>query len=228
MDSLTSQPRKVLSFVRRQGRLTASQQRALDQLLPRYGCSPSALGDLDRLFGRQARRVLEIGFGNGVSLAQMAATTPDWDFLGIEVHRPGVGHLLLEIERQALSNVRIICADAVPILEQDLPGQSLDRVQLFFPDPWPKLRHRKRRIVQPPFVAQIARCLRPGGHLHLATDWADYAQHMLQVMENAPGFRNSAGRGRFAERPAYRPETKFEQRGLRLGHAVWDLIFERL
>lgn len=231
MDSPTPIRRKIVSFVRREGRLTGSQQRALTELLPRFGvdvdAQPDAVLDLDAVFGRRAPRVLEIGFGNGASLAQMAAGAPEQDFLGIEVHRPGVGHLLLEIERHGLGNVRVICADAVDILERRLPPACLDRVLLFFPDPWPKTRHHKRRILQPSFVALVHGRLKPGGVFHMATDWAPYAEQMLAVMEAAPGFRNQAGPGRYAERPAYRPETRFERRGLRLGHGVWDLVYVR-
>lgn len=232
MDSPTPIRRKIVSFVRREGRLTASQRRALAELLPRFGVTvdaqPDAVPDLDAVFGRAAPRVLEIGFGDGVSLAQMAAAAPELDFLGIEVHRPGVGHLLLEIERRGLGNVRVICADAVDILERRLPPACLDRVQLFFPDPWPKTRHHKRRILQPSFVELVRERLKPGGVFHMATDWAHYAEQMLAVMEAAPGFRNGAGPGRYAERPAYRPETRFERRGLRLGHGVWDLLYVRI
>ncbi len=241
---------RIVSFVRREGRLTASQRRALTTLLPHFGvdvASPidarpnaqtdaqvdaqagetSTALDLDAVFGRRAPRVLEIGFGNGASLAQMAAAAPAQDFLGIEVHRPGVGHLLLEIERHGLTNVRVICADAIDTLERHLPPACLDRVQLFFPDPWPKTRHRKRRILQAPFVTLVHDRLKPGGIFHMATDWAPYAEQMLAVMEAAPGFRNHAGPGRYAERPAYRPETRFEHRGRRLGHGVWDLLYVR-
>lgn len=219
--------RHVRSFVRREGRITRSQQRALEELLPRFGITPEDIADLDRVFGRHAPRTLEIGFGNGASLAQMAHAAPEQDFLGIEVHRPGVGHLLLEIEQRALTNVRVICADAVEILRDHLAAASLDRVLLFFPDPWPKKRHHKRRILQPEFVALIRARLKPGGRFHMATDWQEYAGQMLEVMDAAPGFTNTAGRGHYAPRPDYRPETKFERRGLRLGHGVWDLVFVR-
>lgn len=219
--------RHVRSFVRREGRITRSQQRALEELLPRFGITPEDIADLDRVFGRHAPRTLEIGFGNGASLAQMAHAAPEQDFLGIEVHRPGVGHLLLEIEQRALTNVRVICADAVEILRDHLAAASLDRVLLFFPDPWPKKRHHKRRILQPEFVALIRARLKPGGRFHMATDWQEYAEQMLEVMDAAPGFTNTAGRGHYAPRPDYRPETKFERRGLRLGHGVWDLVFVR-
>lgn len=227
MEASPEKLRHLRSFVRREGRITQSQQRALGELLPRFGVPLEGTLDLDALFGRNAPRTLEIGFGNGVSLAQMASMAPEQDFLGIEVHRPGVGHLLLEIERHALGNVRVICADAVEILEKHIPPASLDRVLLFFPDPWPKTRHHKRRILQPAFVALIHSRLKPGGVFHMATDWQHYAEQMLEVMESASGFRNSAGRGEYAPKPAYRPETKFERRGLRLGHGVWDLVFVR-
>jgi tRNA (guanine-N7-)-methyltransferase len=227
MESTTPPRRHVRSFVRREGRITQSQQRALDELLPRFGVSVEGLLDLDAVFGRPSPRTLEIGFGNGASLAKMAGVAPEQDFLGIEVHRPGVGHLLLEIERYLLGNVRVVCADAVEILEQHIPRASLDRVLLFFPDPWPKTRHHKRRILQPSFVALIHDRLKPGGVFHMATDWQPYAEQMLEVMEAAPGFRNSAGPGQYSPKPDYRPETKFERRGLRLGHGVWDLVYLR-
>lgn len=227
MESTPPPLRHVRSFVRREGRITQSQQRALDGLLPQFGVALDGLVDLDAVFGRHAPRTLEIGFGNGVSLAQMATLAPEQDFLGIEVHRPGVGHLLLEIERHALANVRVLCADAVEVLERHIAPGSLDRVLLFFPDPWPKTRHHKRRILQPAFAALIRDRLRPGGIFHMATDWQRYAEQMLEVMDAAPGFRNGAGRGRFAPKPEYRPQTKFERRGLRLGHGVWDLVFVR-
>jgi tRNA (guanine-N7-)-methyltransferase len=227
MKSSVDHPRHVRSFVRREGRITRSQQRALDELLPRYGVTADGVLDLDVLFGRRAPRTLEIGFGNGASLAKMAALAPEQDFLGIEVHRPGVGHLLMEIERYGLNNLRVICADAVEMLEHHIGSASLDRVLLFFPDPWPKTRHHKRRILQPAFVELIRERLKPGGILHMATDWQQYAEQMLEVMEAAPGFRNSVGRGEYAPKPEYRPETKFERRGLRLGHGVWDLVYAR-
>jgi tRNA (guanine-N7-)-methyltransferase len=217
--------RHVRSFVRREGRITRSQQRALEELLPRFGLVPDGVLDVDCVFGRHAPLTLEIGFGNGASLAQMAAAAPAQDFLGIEVHRPGVGHLLLEIEQRALTNVRVICADAVEILRDQLTPASLDRVLLFFPDPWPKKRHHKRRILQPDFVALIHDRLKPGGRFHMATDWQDYAEQMLEVMDAQAGFVNAAGHGHYAPKPDYRPETKFERRGLRLGHGVWDLVF---
>jgi len=213
--------------VRREGRLTRSQARALETLWPRWGVEPEGLLDPDTLFGRSAPRTLEIGFGNGESLAAMAQAAPEQDFLGIEVHRPGVGHLLLRIEELGLTNVRVICQDAVEVLERHIPDESLDRVLLFFPDPWPKKRHHKRRILKPDFIALVARKLKPGGIFHMATDWEDYAQHMLAVLEASPRFRNTAPGGGFVPRPEDRPLTRFEQRGLRLGHGVWDLVYRK-
>jgi tRNA (guanine-N7-)-methyltransferase len=221
-------PRTIRSFVRREGRITRAQEQALTCLWPRYGLEAGVPLDLDGCFGRHAPRTLEIGFGNGASLAGMAGQEPAADFLGIEVHRPGVGHLLLELEQRDLGNVRVICADAVEVLEHCLPDAALDRVLLFFPDPWPKKRHHKRRIIQPDVVELLARKLRPGGILHMATDWEHYAQHMLEVMAGTASFRNRAGPGNASPRPDYRPVTKFEQRGLRLGHEVRDLLFERV
>jgi tRNA (guanine-N7-)-methyltransferase len=225
--------RPIRSFVRREGRLTKGQQRALNELWDSFGINngidnePSLL-DLNAAFGNESRpKVLEIGFGNGCSLAQMAAAQPENDYLGVEVHHPGVGALLLLVQEQQLSNVRVICDDAVEVLKHRIPDASLDRVQLFFPDPWHKRRHHKRRIIQAGFVALIARKLKPGGEFHLATDWKNYALYMAKVMKNAPDFENTITDDDFAPRPDYRPLTKFEQRGRRLGHGVWDLIYQR-
>ena len=171
--------------------------------------------------------MLEIGFGNGEALATMAGEDPATDFIGIEVHRPGVGHLLLELERRELDNVRVVCDDAVQFIGRCLPGCSLDRVLLFFPDPWPKKKHHKRRLVQPDFVALVARKLKTGGHFDMATDWQPYAEHVLRVMETSQDFINCSGDGRYSQRPDYRPVTKFEKRGRKLGHAVWDLVYRR-
>jgi tRNA (guanine-N7-)-methyltransferase len=222
------QERRIRSFVRREGRITAGQQRALEQLWPRFGLETGTRLDLDAVFDRRARRTLEIGFGNGATLAAMAEKEPDCDFIGIEVHRPGVGRLLLELENRGLENVRIFRDDAVQVLNECIPDNSLDRLLLFFPDPWHKKRHHKRRIVQPAFLALVARKLVPGGILHMATDWENYAEHMLAVSSASAAFRNCAGAGRFSPRPDYRPVTKFEQRGQRRGHGVWDLVFERV
>ena len=220
--------RRIRSFVRREGRLTAGQQRAMDVLFPRFGIPANDTRlDLDAIFGRRAPRILEIGFGNGESLASIAAQHPQNDYIGIEVHRPGVGHLLMRIEELGLTNLRVMCADAVEVLEQQIPEDALAGVYLFFPDPWHKKRHHKRRQVQPSWAQLVRRKLCIGGHLHMATDWQAYAEHMLSVLTTAEGFANTASSGDYVPRPAYRPLTKFEQRGQRLGHGVWDLIFER-
>jgi tRNA (guanine-N7-)-methyltransferase len=221
--------RRIRSFVRREGRFTAAQRKALEQYWPRYGLDPGArLLDLDRTFGRRAERYLEIGFGNGDTLASMASLNPDVDYLGIEVHRPGVGQVLNRLRDEGIGNVRLICADAVEVLRHNIPDQSLNGVFLFFPDPWPKKRHHKRRIVQPEFLQLVRRKLYPEGYIHMATDWEDYAHHMLAMLAEAPGFQNATSAGGFAERPVYRPVTRFERRGQRLGHGVWDLVFRRI
>ena len=219
--------RNIRSFVRRQGRITPGQQRALETLWPRYGLSGDTSINLDREFGRQAPRTLEIGFGNGTALATLAGSQPENDFIGIEVHRPGVGHLLQAIETNELENVRILCMDAIPVLENCLADRSLDRLLLFFPDPWHKKRHHKRRIVQSEFIQLVANKLKQGGILHMATDWKDYAQQMLAVANSSPEFTNCDAGKSYSPRPAYRPVTKFEQRGQRLGHGVWDLLYQR-
>jgi len=220
--------RRVRSFVLREGRLTKGQQQALDQLWPRYGIERNqGLVDAPGLFGRDLPLVFEIGYGMGQSLLKMAAAEPDKGFIGIEVHRPGVGALLMGVEAEGLTNLRSYCDDAVEVLEQCIPDASLSRVQLYFPDPWHKKKHHKRRIVQPAFVEQVRRALKPGGVFHLATDWENYAEHMMDVMSAAPGWQNQAGAGHFSPRPDWRPETKFEKRGERLGHGVWDLLFVR-
>lgn len=219
--------RSIRSFVRRRGRLTAAQRRALDTLWTRFGAEPGpGLLDLDALFGRHAPRTLEIGFGDGEALAAAALAHPEMDFLGIEVHRPGIGHLLLRAEALGLTNLRVLCADAVEVFEHHLADGGLACIRIFFPDPWPKSRHHKRRLLQPPFAAQMAAKLEPGGRLHLATDWEDYAEHMLAVLEATAGLVNVAGPGRFVP-SGTRPVTRFERRGERLGHGVRDLIFER-
>ncbi|MDY6922054.1 MAG: tRNA (guanosine(46)-N7)-methyltransferase TrmB [Pseudomonadota bacterium] len=220
--------RRVRSFVLRQGRMTEGQRRALETLWPQYGLElEQGPLDLPAVFGNNHPVILEIGFGNGASLLQMAAANPDFNYLGVEVHRPGVGKLINDAHRQAVANIRVFCADAVEVLERSITTGSLAGVQLFFPDPWHKKRHHKRRIVQPPFVELVRSRLQPGGRFHMATDWQPYAEHMLAVMSAAPGFRNQAGPGQYAPKPDYRPATKFEQRGERLGHGVWDLIFIR-
>ncbi len=220
--------RPIRSYVLRQGRMTPAQREALDGLWVRYGIlSTDTALDLDAIFGRHAPRVLEIGFGMGDALAAMAEAQPEQDYLGVEVHRPGVGSLLRQIEQRGLSNVRVMCADAVQVLEQRITSSSLDAVHVFFPDPWPKRRHHKRRLVQEQFVALIAQKLKPDGVFHFATDWQEYAEQVLDVMGNAPEFINAAGSGNYSPRPDYRPLTKFERRGQRLGHEVRDLVFSK-
>lgn len=219
--------RAIRSFVRREGRLTPSQRRALETLWPQYGISPAGILDLSDLFGRDAPCTLEIGFGNGDALLAMATREPDTNFIGIDVHRPGIGHLLLALEKHELTNVRVIDADAVEVLKNSLGTASLDRVLLFFPDPWPKQRHHKRRILQPGFIELVADRLRPGGIFHMATDWEDYAVQMLSLMDASRTFVNCAGTGRYSSRPDYRPVTRFERRGRRKGHTVRDLVFRR-
>lgn len=207
--------------------MTKSQQSALERLWGRYVIEPESVLDLDALFGRSVPRILEIGFGMGDSLATMAHMHPENDYLGIEVHRPGVGRLLSTLENTGIESVRVICSDAVDVLQRCVPDESFTTVQLFFPDPWPKKRHHKRRIVQPEFVELLRRKLKLSGQFHVATDWEHYAEHVLAVMAGTPGFRNSAGDGRYTERPDDRPPTKFEQRGQRLGHSIRDLVFVR-
>lgn len=219
-------PRRVRSFVRRAGRTTVGQARALETLGPQYLVPYQAgLLDLSATFGRQAPVVLEIGFGMGEATAHIAGLMPDHDFLCCEVHEPGVGALLKRIGEQGLTNIRIVSHDAVEVIDHMLAPASLDGVHVFFPDPWHKLRHHKRRLIQPALVARLASRLKPGGYLHCATDWEPYAQQMLEVLGAEPSLRNTAGS--YAPRPHYRPLTKFEQRGLRLGHGVWDLVFTR-
>src|SRR6266566_3777862 len=219
--------RPIRSFVRRESRITTAQQRALVELWPRYGVELIAAAlDLDALFGRAAPRVLEIGFGNGEALVAMAAQHPQYDYLGIEVHGPGVGCALRDVAARGLGNVRVVRADVNDVLAC-LPPMSLNTAYLFFPDPWPKLRHHKRRLVQPEFVERLRQRLVPGGLFCLATDWEDYAAHMLEVLSQAPGFENTAGHDHYAPRPVERPLTKFERRGQRLGHVVRDLVFRR-
>ncbi len=228
-DPETGKPlRKVRSFVLREGRLTKGQERAMEELWPRFGVEYQAQAvDPAALFGRAAPLVVEIGYGMGGSLLAMAAAEPEKNFLGIEVHTPGVGALLMGIEEKGLANLRTLHHDAVEVLEHMLPDASVDRLQLYFPDPWHKKRHHKRRIVQPAFVALLARKLKPGALLHFATDWENYAQWMLEVLAAEPALVNESAEGGYVPVPAWRPHTKFEARGERLGHGVWDLLFRR-
>jgi tRNA (guanine-N7-)-methyltransferase len=218
----------IRSYVLRAGRITRAQRRALDELLPRWEIPYSPLRiDLDSIFGRRARRVLEIGYGNGDTLVELAAASPDADFLGVEVHPPGIGHCLLAIESRGLTNLRLVAHDAVEVLANQLPPASLDEVLLYFPDPWPKKRHHKRRIVQLTFAALVADRLKAGGTFHLATDWEPYALQMLEVLNAEPRLANAAADGRWIEDPAAREPTRFEQRGRRLGHDVFNLEYRR-
>jgi len=223
---MTAPRHSIRTYVLRQGRLTAAQQRACEELLPQFGIPyRDALLDLDRMFGRAAPRFLEIGFGMGETTADIAARHPENDYLGIEVHTPGVGSLLRRVAEAGLTNLRVIRHDAVEVLHAMIPPASLDGVHIYFPDPWPKKRHHKRRLIQPPFISLLASRLQPGAYLHVATDWEDYARQILEVLAAEPMLTNSASG--FAPRPEWRPETKFETRGLKLGHRVWDVVFAR-
>ncbi|WP_315360902.1 tRNA (guanosine(46)-N7)-methyltransferase TrmB [Neisseria bacilliformis] len=219
-------PRAIRSFVLRQGHMTAAQQRAIDTLWPQYGLDYRAEPlDLAQTFGRAAPKVLEIGFGMGTATVEIARRLPDTDFLAADVHGPGVGNLLKLIEEQGIANIRVMRHDAVEIVENMLADNSLDGIHIFFPDPWHKKRHHKRRLIQAPFAAKLLPKLKSGGYIHLATDWEEYAAQMLDVLRAFPGLENTAAD--YAPTPAYRPETKFEARGKRLGHGVWDLVFKK-
>lgn len=219
--------RTVRSFVLRQGRLTSSQEHALTNFWSKYGIEVSEQTlNLEAIFSRQAPITLEIGFGNGASLAEMAKNAPERDFIGIEVHTPGVGHLLYLIDEYQLSNIRVIREDAVKILNNMIPKHALDRVQLFFPDPWQKRKHHKRRIVQADFLTLLSSRLHKNGVVHMATDWKAYAEHMARMMEAHSDF-DSMAEEPYTEKPADRPQTKFEKRGLDRGHGVWDLLYQK-
>ncbi len=212
----------------RSGRMTESQARALADLWPDFGIEfTSELLDFEQLFGSTAPVILEIGFGDGESLAQQAANEPDCNFLGIEVHPPGIGHLLITIRQLELKNIRISRNDAIDVLREQIPNNSLAGINLFFPDPWPKKRHHKRRIVQPEFASLIVGKLAAESFLHIATDWQPYAEHMLEVLDACEDLENESGRGCFSERLDSRTLTKFEARGLRLGHDVWELRYRK-
>lgn len=220
--------RPIRSFVLRQGRLTPAQARALETLWPAYGIDwQDGLFDWNAAFGRDAELVVELGFGNGDALVYMATAEPEKNFVGIEVHPPGVGAALQKIEKAGLSNVRIISVDGIDVLEKMLADGRLSELRLYFADPWPKKRHHKRRIVQVVFLDLLAKKLRPGGLLHMATDWQPYAEHMLEVCEAHPAFSNRSVNDGYIDCPDWRPETHFERRGLRLGHGVWDLLYQR-
>ena len=218
--------RPIRSFVLRQGRVSNAQRQALEKLMPEYGISlGTGLLDLEHIFGRSAPVFLEIGFGMGETTAAIAKAHPQNDYLAVEVHTPGVGSLLKQIKELGLTNIRVLQHDVVELFRQGLPPECLVGVHIFFPDPWPKARHHKRRLLQPAFVALLCRHLKSGGYIHAATDWQDYAQQILWVFSGEPQLVNTAVD--YAPRPLYRPLTKFEQRGLRLGHGVWDLVFRK-
>ena len=218
----------IRSFVLRKGRVTSAQRHALDELWPHYGInSGESVLDFADHFDRPADVILEIGFGNGESTWQMAQQEADKNFVGIEVHRPGVGHLLMALEKHGIDNVRVACEDAVPFMQKRIAPGSLAGVRIYFADPWPKKRHHKRRIIQPAFTTQLAHCMASGGILHLATDWQPYAEHMLEVMRSCGDFKNLSPDEDYCERPEWRPRTKYEERGERLGHEVRDLLFQR-
>lgn len=219
----TDHPRQIRSFVKRAGRMTRSQSRALEDCWPRFGIEyqPTPLA-IEELFGREAPVVLEIGFGNGETLVEQAAAHPQRNYLGIEVHDPGIGHCLLQIEQAGIDNLRLMAHDAIEVLTDQVPDGSLARVNLYFPDPWPKKRHHKRRLLQPAFLALIASKLEPSGSLHVATDWANYAEHIDEVCADDPHFTIAERVEHAGDRPIDRPTTKFERRGLRKGHRIWD------
>ncbi|MEM5529253.1 tRNA (guanosine(46)-N7)-methyltransferase TrmB [Gammaproteobacteria bacterium AS21] len=222
------QLRTIRSFVMRAGRTTLGQEKALAEVWPIYGLEvKNGLLELDQVFDRQAPTVLEIGFGMGESLISMAKAAPEMNFIGIEVHKPGVGRLLSRMVEEELTNIRVFSEDAIEVLAQCIPEQSLHTVQLFFPDPWHKKKHHKRRIVQAEFAQTLREKLQADGFFHMATDWQHYAEHMMEVMEAAPGYTNKAGANNYSPQPETRPVTKFQRRGEKLGHGVWDLIFQR-
>lgn len=218
--------RKIRSFVRREGRLTVAQTRAIEVLLPELGLTnQKALYDFKTIFGNDNPVALEIGFGMGYSLVEMAVADPNQNFVGIEVHSPGIGTILNEIEKAGVTNVRVIQDDAIEILDDCIADESLSRINIYFPDPWHKARHNKRRIIQPDFLTKISQKLKADGKLHLATDWENYAEQMMEVLTASPEFKNAYDENKFAPDRLDRPETKFERRGLKLGHGVWDLWF---
>jgi len=221
--------KSIRSYVVRAGRMTEAQRKAFEVSWPVYGLKlADGAINTDVVFGRTGQKVLEIGFGMGTSLIEMAVASPNTDFIGVEVHPPGVGTLMNNARIEDLSNLRVYLADANDVLEECFATQSIDRLQLYFPDPWHKKKHNKRRIVKSTFVQQVRAKLRPGGILHMATDWQHYAEQMMETLSEAEGFENCAGAGQYSERPSYRPITKFEKRGEKLGHGVWDLVFKKI
>lgn len=225
----TANKRTIRTFVMRSGRMTPGQEKALDEQWAVLGIEISqGMLDFNDVFGRQAPTVMEIGFGMGDSLLAMAKAAPDTNFIGVEVHRPGVGRLLNNLTKEGISNVRVFKEDALDVLAKCIPDGSLECLQLFFPDPWHKKKHHKRRMVQPEFAQKLRAKLRVGGNFHMATDWEPYAEHMMEVMSAAEGYQNREGEGQFAPQPEHRPVTKFQRRGEKLGHGVWDIVFERV
>lgn len=225
---MTDQPQKpsIRSFVKRKGRVTLGQRNALKELYNRYGIDTSQ-GEIDfkELFARAAPVALEIGCGNGDAMIEMASRYPEINFIGAEVYEPGVGRLLANVEKNGLTNVRVVMDDAVEVLKNNILDHSLDKIMIYFPDPWHKRNHHKRRLIKPEFIELITQKLKPSGELHLATDWEHYAEQMLKVCSAAPGLKNADPEGGAVPRPQLRPLTKFELRGQRLGHGVWDFIF---
>ena len=232
MPEVEQQRRTIRSFVIRGGRMTEAQQKAYDAHWGQWGLEPNKEAvektDFAEVFGRTAPLVVEIGFGMGGSLAEMAEQAPEKNFVGIEVHRPGVGKLMHTMQEKGIDNIRIYCHDAVEVLANNIADNSIDTFQIFFPDPWHKKKHHKRRLIQPEFVQKLRAKLKVGGVLHLATDWEHYAEQMLEVLGTAEGYKNLSENGSYVLRPEHRPLTKFEQRGERLGHGVWDLMFEKV
>lgn len=219
---------KIKSFVIRAGRMTHSQQKGWDEVFPKHGFSlTESQFDWEHSYAVSGPRVVEIGFGMGDSLLTMAEQNPTYRYLGLEVHKPGVGKLFAEVEKRGIKNIKVFAEDAVRVLEVSIPPQTIDLIQIFFPDPWHKKRHHKRRLIQPDFIDLLLTRLAPEGRLHLATDWQPYAEHMMAVLENNGNVQNVAGSRQFILRPESRPETKFERRGHRLGHGVWDLMFQK-
>jgi tRNA (guanine-N7-)-methyltransferase len=227
-DTITEKCRPIRSFVLRQGRLTSAQQHALDQHWLSYGVDFSEqVLSFNKLFNNENESIVEIGFGNGESLLQQAKNQPEYNFIGIEVHGPGVGHLIHLANSEKIHNIRIIRHDAVEVMKHQIPDNSLQQLQLFFPDPWHKKRHQKRRIINPAFIQLVHKKLKSGGHFHMATDWQHYAKQMLAEMDAADGFQNTSGSGNYSQNQGTRCESKFERRGRNLGHGVWDLIYEK-
>lgn len=223
---MTLPQRPIRSYVLRQGRVSNAQRRACETLLPRYGIAfGECVADFDAVFGRHAPRILEIGCGMGETTVAIAAAHPQQDYIGIEVHTPGVGSLLKQIDALALTNVRIIQHDAVEVLQAMIAPESLSGIHIFFPDPWPKKRHHKRRLIQPALATLATSRLAPEGYIHVATDWQEYAEQILAVLDAEPALANTATG--YTDRPAYRPQTKFETRGIKLGHGVWDIVFRK-